>query len=169
MPEGAFIEAPANPDSSADAYGDIWANLLAEVTKFKEAKRPDWDEYFLGIAVAVAARSDCVRRKVGAVVVKDKRIRSTGYNGAPAGEPGCATCPRRTSNVASGSSYDTGAGSCVAIHGEANALIYCNREDLIGSTIYITHDFGPCDGCLRLVKAAGVSRVVYPGGELSFD
>lgn len=170
MPEGCFIEAPVEDDESARAYGEVWAGLLAAVTAVKEAKRPNWDEYFLEIGRAVSARSDCERRKVGAVVVaKDRRIRSTGYNGAPAGEPGCATCPRRNSSVASGSSYDTGAGSCVAIHAEANALIYCNREDLIGSTLYITHDFGPCDGCLRLIKAAGVSRVVYPKGELKFD
>src|SRR5690554_7251561 len=91
--------------------------------------RPDWDEYFLGIAGAVAARSDCERSRVGAVVVKDRRIRGTGYNGAPAGMPGCSTCPRRTSDCAPGSDYS----NCVAVHAEANALLYCDREDLIRS------------------------------------
>ena len=126
--------------------------------------RPDWDKYFLGIASAVAARADCERRKVGAVVVLNRRVRSTGYNGSAAGEPGCESCPRRTSKVAPGSSYDTGAGACVAIHAEANALLYCDRGDLVGATIYITTD--PCDGCLKLIKAAGVSRIVWPEGEL---
>lgn len=128
--------------------------------------RPDWDRYFLGIANAVAARADCERRRVGAVVVKDKRIRATGYNGAPAGSPGCSTCPRRTSQVLPGSSYDTGAGVCVAIHAEANALLYCNREDLPGATLYITTD--PCGGCLKLIRATGVKRVVWPDGELNY-
>lgn len=129
--------------------------------------RPSWDQYFSGIAVAVSARADCERRRVGAVVVKDRRIRATGYNGAPAGEPGCSTCPRRTSGLPPGSSYDTGAGVCVAIHAEANALLYCDRGDLYGATLYITTD--PCDGCLKLIRATGVTRVVWPEGELDFE
>lgn len=133
---------------------------------FEDTKRrPDWDEYFLGIATAVATRADCTRRKVGAVVVKDRRIRGTGYNGAPAGEPGCSTCPRRDSGVEPGSSYDTGAGACVAIHAEANALLYCDREDLLGADLYLTTN--PCDGCLKLIKAAGIKRVVWPDGEIN--
>ena len=129
--------------------------------------RPDWDMYFLTMALTASTRSDCERSKVGAVIVKDRRIRATGYNGAPAGAPGCVTCPRRNSGVGPGSSYDTGAGSCIAIHAEANALLYCNREDLIGATVYVTR--APCDGCLRLIRATGVVRVVYPEGEMSFD
>lgn len=119
----------------------------------------------MGIAYAVSARADCERRKVGAVVVKDRRIRATGYNGAPAGAPGCTTCPRRTSSVLPGSSYDTGPGVCVAIHAEANALLYCDREDLQGATLYLTTD--PCDGCMKLIKATGVSRVVWNVGEVN--
>ena len=122
--------------------------------------RPDWDSYFLGVAKAVAERSDCERSKVGAVVVKDRRIRGTGYNGAPAGKPGCETCPRRTSEVEPGSSYDAGPGRCVAVHAEANALLYCNREDLVDATLYITR--APCPGCKKLIDAAGVTRVIYP-------
>lgn len=123
--------------------------------------RPDWDEYFLGIARAVAERSDCDRSKVGAVVVNDRRIRATGYNGAPSKSPGCATCPRRTSSAEPGvSSYSSGATRCVAVHAEANALLYCNREDLVGATIYITRE--PCVDCSKLIAAAGVVRVVTP-------
>lgn len=125
--------------------------------------RPDFDTYFLNIAESVAARSDCERSRVGAVVTNERRIRSTGYNGAPAGRPGCATCPRRTSGVAAGSDY----GNCVAIHAEANALLYCNREDLIGATLYITRE--PCDGCQKLIAAAGVVRVVTPGSDTALD
>lgn len=122
--------------------------------------RPTWDEYFLKIAEAVSARSDCERSRVGAVVVKERRIRATGYNGAPANQPGCLSCPRRTSSVAPGSDYS----NCVAIHAEANALLYCDREDLIGATLYITRE--PCYGCRKLIMATGVVRVVTPEGVL---
>lgn len=122
--------------------------------------RPGWDQYFLGIAEAVAARADCTRRQVGAVVVQGHRIVGTGYNGAPAGAPGCETCPRRTSDVAPlAGSYDTGPGACVAIHAEANALLYTNRVDLLEATIYVTTP--PCDGCKRLIKGAGITRSFY--------
>ncbi|QFG10407.1 dCMP deaminase [Mycobacterium phage Anthony] len=123
--------------------------------------RPSWDEYFLGIATAAAQRSDCERSKVGAVVVKDRRVRATGYNGAPAKSPGCATCPRRTSTAQPGvSSYSSGATRCVSVHAEANALLYCDREDLIGATLYITRE--PCVDCEKLIAATGVERVVTP-------
>lgn len=118
--------------------------------------RPDWDTYFLGIAEAVAARSDCERSRVGAVVVKERRIRATGYNGAPAGAPGCLDCPRRTSSVAPGSDYS----NCVAVHAEANALLYCDRGDLPGAVLYITRE--PCYACSKLIAATGVERVIWP-------
>ena len=125
--------------------------------------RPDWNDYFTGIAYAVAARSDCERDKVGAVVVKDRRIRATGYNGAPAGNAGCAECPRRTSGCEPGSSYD----NCVAVHAEANALIYCDRQDLVGATLYVTRE--PCYACDKLIAAAGVHAVVWPAPEKGND
>lgn len=121
--------------------------------------RPGWHEYFMGIAQAVSLRSDCERDKVGAVVVgSDRRIRSTGYNGSPAGMAGCSDCPRRSSEVAPGSCYS----NCVAIHAELNALLYCDRTDLHGSTLYITRE--PCYGCLKAIKATGVEWVIYPEG-----
>lgn len=136
--------------------GDIVGSVVADT-------RPGWDEYFLGIAKAVSTRSDCERDKVGAVIVDaNRRIRATGYNGAPAKEPGCTTCPRRTSQVASGTNYD----NCVAVHAEANALLYCDREDLINATIYITRE--PCYACSKLIQAAGVTRVVTMHGESRF-
>lgn len=125
--------------------------------------RPGWDEYFLGIAQAVGARADCVKRQVGAIVVKDRRIVGTGYNGAPSGKPGCLTagaCPRgQRADVAPGSSYDTGPGSCIAVHAEANALIWAGRDACFGATLYVTHV--PCDGCARLIEAAGINRVIH--------
>lgn len=119
--------------------------------------RIGWEEYFLSIARAVSQRSDCERDKVGAVVVgSDHRIRSTGYNGSPAGMEGCSSCPRRTSDVAPGSCYS----NCSAVHAELNALLYCDRSDLPGSTLYITRE--PCYGCEKAIWASGVSRVVTP-------
>lgn len=122
-------------------------------------ERPGWEEYFLGIAGAVSQRSDCERDKVGAVVVgADRRIRATGYNGAPAGQPGCSSCPRRSSDVLPGSCYS----NCVAIHAELNALLFCDRQDLPGSTLYVTR--APCYACLKAIYASGVAKTVWPTG-----
>lgn len=123
-------------------------------------KRPSWDEYYLGIAKAVSTRGDCVRRQHGAVVVRDHKIISTGYNGTPPGDDrSCGKtgqCPRNldpTSKHGEGS-YDL----CWATHAEANALLRADWSDLQGSTIYITG--APCPGCAKLIKSAGILRVV---------
>jgi dCMP deaminase len=127
--------------------------------------RPDWDTYYLGIAQAVAARADCTRRTIGAIIVKGDRIVSTGYNGAPAGKPGCLTasaCPRgrmSTADVSPGSSYDTGSGACIALHAEQNAILRAGL-DCRGATLYLTDE--PCDGCSRLIEGSGIVRIVYP-------
>ncbi|WP_431941621.1 deoxycytidylate deaminase [Nocardia grenadensis] len=118
--------------------------------------RPGWDAYYLGIAQAAKVRSSCVRDKVGAVVVKDNRVRITGYNDAPAGQPGCESCPRRTMDVEPGSDYS----NCVACHAEANALIHCDRADLIDATLYVTRK--PCYACSKLIAAAGITRIITP-------
>lgn len=141
--------------------------------------RPTWDAYFLTIARAVASRADCTRRHAGAVIVDaDKRIVSTGYNGAAPGEAGCLTagaCPRGQLGLdalAPGSSYDTGVGSCTAVHAEANALIYGDWHRFKGATIYVVSlnpdgslhgSQSPCGGCDRLIRGAGIARVVTGG------
>ena len=131
--------------------------------------RPGWDKYFLGICAAVAERADCTRRKVGAVIVNDHRIVSTGYNGAPAGHRGCLTdgaCPRgrmTKEEVLPGSSYDTGPGSCIGLHAEQNAVIYGDYGKMRHGIIYVT-DY-PCAGCLRMVAGAGILRIVTPLGQ----
>ena len=124
--------------------------------------RPDWNGYFMGIANAVSKRADCSRRRVGAVIVKNNRIISTGYNGAPSGDAGCLSgaCPRASSDAPPGSSYDTGPGACIAIHAEANAIVYADGNLTRGAAIYVTHQ--PCDGCSKLIRAAGITTVVYP-------
>lgn len=124
-------------------------------------KRPDWEEYFGEIADAVSARADCTRRRVGAVIVDaDHRILSTGYNGAPSGQPGCleGACPRGAKGydeVAALSSYD----NCISIHAEANALLYA-RTSLVGATIYVTCK--PCNDCAKLIAGSGIVRTVFP-------
>ncbi|MCL1922878.1 MAG: deaminase [Propionibacteriaceae bacterium] len=131
---------------------------------------PDWDEYFLGIAKAVSARAKCRRRKVGAVLTLDHRIISTGYNGAPSGEPDCleGACPRGLLDYATVpglGDYDRPGtpGFCIAIHGEVNALLYATR-DTKGATAYISEP--PCPGCRKALAAAGIVRAVWPEGEL---
>ena len=127
--------------------------------------RPYWHQYFLNIAATVATRADCTRRKVGAVIVdKDHRIVSTGYNGAWPGGPSCLAgqCPRgrmSKEEVVPGSSYDTGAGSCIALHAEQNAISYADWGKMQGSTIYITHE--PCGGCQRMILGSGLSALCY--------
>jgi dCMP deaminase len=127
--------------------------------------RPSWDEYFLDIAVAVAARADCRRRRVGCVLVDtDHRMIGAGYNGAPSGQPGCLDghCPRGQLGYAQldeFSNYDTGPGECIALHAEANALLYA-RTSCKGATAYITDP--PCPTCTKLLRGAGVARVMYP-------
>lgn len=125
-------------------------------------ERPSWDDYYLAIAKAVSARGDCVRAQHGAIVVKDHKIVSTGYNGTPAGDDrSCGStgqCPRAldpTAKHAEGN-YDL----CWATHAESNALLRASWTDLSGSTIYITGK--PCPGCSKLISSAGIERVVYP-------
>lgn len=123
--------------------------------------KPTWSEYYLGIAEAASKRSSCERAKVGAAVVKNNRVVALGYNNAPAGKPGCESCPCRTSGVEPGAPYDgSDSGRCHALHAELNACIYADREDLTDSTLYVTR--APCTGCMKVIQAAGIAEVVYP-------
>jgi dCMP deaminase len=125
-----------------------------------EGRRQTWDEYFLSLAAAASSRSTCVRRKVGAVIVRDRHIVSTGYNGGPSGYPHCdeGGCPRADTETPMGTGYD----SCVAIHAEANALLFCGPQDRENATIYCT-DL-PCFGCAKLISNSGISEVVASRG-----
>lgn len=119
----------------------------------------DWDRYFLNIARETARRSNCVRRQHGAVIVKSRRIRSTGYNGPPSGHPHCdeGACPRATTDASSGWGYDT----CIAIHAEANAILYSSPEEREGASIYITGV--PCFSCAKFIANSGITEVVAEG------
>jgi dCMP deaminase len=124
------------------------------------ATRQSWDEYFLGLAAAAATRSNCSRRQVGAVIVRDRHIRSTGYNGPPSGYGHCddGACPRAGTDAPRGFDYDT----CVAIHAEANALLFAAPADRAGATLYTTG--APCFSCAKLIANSGISEVVAAGG-----
>ena len=122
--------------------------------------RPGWDEYFLAVAKAVAARADCTRAQHGCVLVDaDHRIVSTGYNGTPPGDlRSCfaGDCPRSSSDVAPGAGDYA---ECIALHAEQNAVANAGRL-LRGCTAYITG--APCSMCAKLLAAAGVTRIVHP-------
>ena len=130
--------------------------------------RPEWDEYFLNIAQEVGKRSTCLRRRYGAIIVKDKIIVSTGYNGAPRGEINCIdskVCERERLNVPKGERYEL----CVAVHAEQNAIINGDPLKMKGATIYIVGinsadgSFAagePCLLCRRMIKNAQIEKVV---------
>lgn len=122
-------------------------------------KRPSLDEYFMRIADVVATRSTCLRQKVGALLVRDKRILSTGYNGAPRGLPHCLDigCLRDEREIESGTRHEV----CRAVHAEQNAIIQCALHGISteGSTLYCTHQ--PCILCTKMLINAGVKRVVF--------
>ncbi|MFF4706961.1 deoxycytidylate deaminase [Streptomyces sp. NPDC001297] len=125
-------------------------------------KRPDWDAYFLGIAKAVAARGDCLRKQVGAVLVsRDHRIVSTGYNGSAPGGKSCLAgeCERCAGDAPSGSSYE----GCIEYHAEWNAILWSRPEDRPGATLYVT--FKPCGDCSKLIAGVGITRVVWDSGD----
>ncbi len=126
----------------------------------EEPRRQSWDDYFLHLARAASSRATCTRRKHGAVIVKDRRIVSTGYNGAPSGHPHCidGACPRATSDVPQGHDYD----DCIAIHAEANALLFSGPDERRGGLLYCTG--APCFGCAKLIANSGLVEVVAGGG-----
>jgi dCMP deaminase len=122
--------------------------------------RVSWDDYFLELARAAASRATCIRRKHGSVIVKGRRIVSTGYNGGPSGYPHCdeGACPRAASDAPQGHDYER----CIAIHAEANALLFCSPEERDGASLYCTG--APCFGCAKLIANSGVGEVVASGG-----
>ncbi|MDI3531631.1 MAG: dCMP deaminase [Candidatus Atribacteria bacterium] len=124
-----------------------------------EVKRPEWDEYFMSIAELVSSRSTCLRRKVGAVLVREKRILATGYNGVPSGIKHCTleTCLRSKQGVPSGKQQEL----CRGLHAEQNVIIQAALHGVStrGATLYCTHK--PCILCAKMIINAGIVRVVY--------
>lgn len=127
-----------------------------------KTERPSWIEYFMGITALVAGRSTCTRRSVGAVIVKDKRILSTGYNGAPSGLTHCieAGCLRHWLNVPSGERHEL----CRGIHAEQNAIIQAayHGVSIRGADIFCTTQ--PCIICTKMLINAGIRTIYYQTG-----
>ncbi|MEK6724924.1 MAG: cytidine/deoxycytidylate deaminase family protein [Deltaproteobacteria bacterium] len=125
-------------------------------------QRPSWEEYFMEIAYLVAKRSTCLRRQVGAVVVKNKNILATGYNGVPRGITHCevAGCIREKLNVPSGERHEL----CRGLHAEQNAIIQAayHGTSIAGADLYCTNR--PCIICSKMIINAGIEKVYYQDG-----
>jgi dCMP deaminase len=126
-------------------------------------ERPSWDEYFMGIAKLTSERSTCLRRKVGAVIVQDKQIVATGYNGAPKGIAHCdekGGCLREKLGIPSGERHEL----CRALHAEQNAIIQAatSGQSIEGATIYITNQ--PCSICAKMIINAGIRKIIVDEG-----
>ncbi|MGB6606544.1 MAG: cytidine/deoxycytidylate deaminase family protein, partial [Atribacterota bacterium] len=121
--------------------------------------RPTWDEYFMEITELVSRRSTCLRRKVGAVIVKDKRILTTGYNGAPKGLPHCLEigCLREINKVSSGERQEL----CRGLHAEQNAIVQAALHGLSikDSVLYCTTQ--PCVTCAKMIINSGIKMIIY--------
>jgi dCMP deaminase len=125
----------------------------------EDRMRPTWDQYFLDIANVVSGRSTCLRRQVGALVVKDKRILTTGYNGAPRGLAHCSEtgCLRDEAGAASGTTHEL----CRGLHAEQNAILQAalHGVSIDGGVMYSTHQ--PCVLCTKMVINAGLGAIYY--------
>ncbi|MBF0202175.1 MAG: cytidine/deoxycytidylate deaminase family protein [Desulfamplus sp.] len=121
--------------------------------------RPSWDNYFMGIADLVSTRSTCLRRRVGAVIVMERRILCTGYNGAPSGITHCSEtgCIRREMHVPSGERHEL----CRGVHAEQNAVIQAARYGIsvLGASLYCTNQ--PCSICAKMIVNAGIVHVCF--------
>ncbi len=155
----ALADKKINNAGSMNQLHDQIDITLAEVSDEFKLSRPSWDEYFMSIAKVVATRSNCMKRKVAAIIVKDKRIVSTGYNGTPRGIRNCSDggCPRCNNFSESGKNLE----DCVCSHGEENAIVQAAYHGISikDTTIYTT--FSPCIMCTKMIINAGIREVVY--------
>ncbi|QEK13233.1 cytidine deaminase [Crassaminicella thermophila] len=123
--------------------------------------RPNWDEYFMKMAEIAKTRSTCLRRKVGAVIVKNKRILSTGYNGAPTNTAHCLDigCMRAEQKIPSGQRHEL----CRGLHAEQNAIIQAayHGVSIEGATLYVT--LQPCILCAKMAINAGIKKIIFKG------
>ena len=144
-------------------------------TMITSKDRPNKDEYYLDIAASVAKRSTCLRRRYGAVIVNNDEIIATGYNGSPRGEKNCCDtgeCWREAHHIPHGEQYE----KCVSVHAEMNAIISAARKDMVDGTLYLAGFEGiepinaiSCTICRRLIKNAGIKRVVNIYGHVDIN
>lgn len=144
-------------DSTVEVFHERVDQLVR--TLLQGSTRPGWDEYFMNIAQVVASRSNCIKRKVAAVVVKDRRIISTGYNGTPRGTRNCneGGCPRCNELAPAGTALE----ECLCSHAEENAITQAAYHGISvsGATLYST--YSPCLMCTKMIINAGITEVVY--------
>lgn len=155
--------------------GAFHATKDGKVILVSKIQRVSKSQYYLEIAKSVSARSTCMRRQYGAVIVKNDEIVATGYNGAPRGETNCCdagACYRQRMGIPHGEQYE----KCVAVHAEQNAIISASRNEMLGATLYL---YGydrmaqeelrgePCLMCRRMIKNAGIEKVINVSGEIS--
>jgi len=132
-------------------------SLIARL--LREVRRPDWDHYFMDIAKVVASRSNCIKRKVAAIIVRDKRVISTGYNGTPRGTRNCneGGCPRCNNMAVSGTNLD----ECLCSHGEENAIVQASYHGVSLKDAIIYTTFAPCLMCAKMIINSGIHEVIY--------
>ena len=125
----------------------------------KEVQRPDWDHYFMNIAKVVSTRSNCIKRKVAAIIVRDKRVISTGYNGTPRGTRNCneGGCPRCNNLATSG----TALYECLCSHGEENAIVQASFHGVSVKDSVIYSTFAPCLMCAKMIINSGIREVIF--------
>lgn len=153
LQENSFLQI--NNDSTLENFAYKISNLFSYLC---ENIRPHWDDYFMNIAHIVANRSNCIKQKVGAIIVKNNRILSTGYNGTPSKIQNCidGECPRCNSDdISQGEQLD----KCFCIHAEENALLEIGKTLSANATLYTT--VYPCLLCSKLMIQCGISKVVY--------
>jgi len=124
-----------------------------------QTHRPSWDEYFMLSAIIAATRASCIKFRSGAVIVKNKRIIASWYNGNPTGVPSCFHqwfCNKDKAGVERGKKWS---GHCLATHAEANAIIQNHQQNLEWTTMYCMHF--PCNECAKLITSSGIKEVVY--------
>jgi len=173
---GQQLEAVEKIADSTITNNASLGQLQADISELlqhlmRQHERPDWDEYFMKMAKVASLRSNCVKRKVAAVIVRDKRVISTGYNGTPRGTKNCfeGGCPRCNNLADSGTRLE----ECLCSHGEENAIIQAayHGVSVNGSMLYST--FAPCLTCTKMIINAGIVEVVYnqdyPLNETSFE
>lgn len=161
--ECAYCIRTFSPSRGVFGDPDQW------IPKKTDVKRISKKAYYLTIAESVAARSTCLRRKYGAVIVRDDEIIATGYNGAPRGEPNCCdvgACWREENAIPHGERYE----ACRSVHAEMNAIVSASRREMIGATLFLVGledgkriEAHPCDICRRLIVNAGIYEVVTYG------
>lgn len=164
----ALADVRVTNNTDLEHFREVLASLVSRfLTDFR---RPSWDEYFMKLALVASLRSNCIKRKVAAVIVRDKRVISTGYNGTPRGTKNCyeGGCPRCNSLADSGTRLE----ECLCSHGEENAITQAayHGVSVKGGTLYST--FAPCLLCTKMIINAGIREVVYnmdyPLNETSF-